>query len=571
MTTSPLTRPMADMVRDETMSAQDRADMLLYAVHEEGLDHREALRQLLADADIGRAVQDHMEGSTRRTLASERFLGAYRATEQSVYAVVTHGPHIVYLPASTDDVARFRCGESILIDMESRRIVGRDGAAPLSGDIVTIESRPPEHPQHAVIRQRDQLELVRLHSDLLDRADACRPGDQVLYDPVRKFILAPVTTHSSGEELLLSADALATVRRADVGGVHPVVDEIRLRFAAAVEHPDWTRALRFRQRCSYLWVGGTGTGKSYHLKLLATEIHDIVEAHTGQRQSRVVMLDASTFWSSYFGETEQRIAQWAAKLQQLGSRALHARDGRAIHFPLIVCLEEAESLLRGRGETDGSGHLFDRSLSLFLQKTESLENALQVPIIWIATSNRPDLADSAALRRVGMRRVTFDMLTAPAARLVLLKKVPPDMPMYPLGQPDAQARAALVAQAIDYLFGAQPPQDVADVTLLNGQHKPALRQDMVTPALLEEAVSAGIDAALRKSMQHGRLVGLDADDVVHFLHNYFVQLAPTLHPHNIAEYCPRLFRRHSSAVRDVQPVLEPTQRPLSLLLDRLFS
>ena len=72
----------------------------------------------------------------------------------------------MYLPTTSEELANFRRGDSILIDMESRRIVGRDGAAPVSGEIVSIESRPPEHPHHAVIQQRDQLELVRLTSDV---------------------------------------------------------------------------------------------------------------------------------------------------------------------------------------------------------------------------------------------------------------------------------------------------------------------------------------------------------------------------------------------------------------------
>ena len=121
------------------------------------------------------------------------------------------------------------------------------------------------------------------------------------------------------------------------------------------------------------------------------------------------------------------------------------------------------------------------------------------------------------------------------------------------GQPDEQARMACVAQLLGYLVGPQPKQEVAEVALQNGQRQPVLRQDMVSPALLEEAVSAGIDAALRKSLQQGRLVGLDADDVVQFLHRHFAELVPTLHPHNIAEYCPRLFQKQSPLVRDVQP------------------
>ena len=51
---------------------------------------------------------------------------------------------------------------------------------------------------------------------------------------------------------------------------------------------------------------------------------------------------------------------------------------------------------------------------------------------------------------------------------------------------------------------------------------------MISPALLEEAVSAGIDAALRTSRQQGRLVGLDAADVMQSLHRHFAELVPTL-------------------------------------------
>jgi len=502
---------------------------------------------------MGRGLQQHLDANSRRTLASERFVGPYHEPPNQPFAIVTNGPHIVYLPCTVEQLQQLRSGDAVLIDTESRRIVARDGAAPLSGEIVKIESRPPEHPTHAVIQQRDQLELVRLHADLIDQSDACQPGDQVLYDSVRKIVLGPVTTQSSGEELLVAPSTLEAVRRTDVGWLHPIVDAILERYVAAFENRDWCQALRIRNRCSYLFVGGTGTGKSYHLKLLANEVHDRVEAWTGTRSSRLVMLDAADFWAPYFGETEQRITRWAAKLQRLGSQALTMRDGRSAHLPLIVCLEEAEGLLRGRGESDGSGHLFDRALSLFLQKTDSLESALQVPVIWITTSNRPDLADSAGLRRLGMRRVTFDMLTPAAIHSVLQTRIPADLPMAPAGRPDASSRVACIQQILGYLVGPTPRQELAELTLMNGKHVQALRQDMVSPALLEEAVSAGLDAALRASRRAGRLLGLDAADVVQFLHRHFAELVPTLRPHNVAEYCPRLFQKESPQVRDVRP------------------
>ena len=89
-----------------------------------------------------------------------------------------------------------------------------------------------------------------------------------------------------------------------------------------------------------------------------------------------------------------------------------------------MCVEECDALLRTRGDQTGSGHLFDRPLALFLQKIESLEAALKCPILWVATSNRPDLVDPASLRRIGMRTVTFGTLTAAEAAVVLAKKLP---------------------------------------------------------------------------------------------------------------------------------------------------
>ena len=300
--------------------------MIMYAVQEEALDHRGDSAGIVADADIGRVVQDRVEGVTRRTLASERFLGSYHATQLRLRR--GHERTARRLPAghAGGDRANFRCGDAILIDTESRRIVGRDGAAPISGEIVTIESRPPEHPRHAVIHQRDQLELVRLQRP--DRSDgrlsARRSGAVRLRSQVR-------TGSGHDAQQWRGAVGSPSIAGSRSARGHWIATSDRGRdprtLRGGVEQPHWWRALRIRSRCSYLWVGGTGTGKSYHLKLLTNEIHDLVESWTGIRSSRLVMLDASDFWAPYFGETEQRISRWAAKLEQLGSQALTCRDG----------------------------------------------------------------------------------------------------------------------------------------------------------------------------------------------------------------------------------------------------
>ena len=133
----------------------------------------------------------------------------------------------------------------------------------------------------------------------------------------------PVTTRSNGDELLVRSPVAGRRaprgrrRRPSGGGRNPRAFRGRGRASATGRGP-----CGFATAARTCGSAAPGTGKSYHLKLLATEIHDFVEALTGVRTSRLVMLDASNFWCPYFGETEQRIARWAAKLEQLGSRAL---------------------------------------------------------------------------------------------------------------------------------------------------------------------------------------------------------------------------------------------------------
>jgi SpoVK/Ycf46/Vps4 family AAA+-type ATPase len=383
---------------------------------------------------------------------------------------------------------------------------------------------------------------------------------------VKRFVTQVLDDKPTGEHLLADPNQMERLRREDVGAPKPVVDEILRRVRRFAVNPDWMVRMKARQRCSYFFVGGTGCGKSFHLKLIATEWHDLVEEITGTRASRVVMLDASHFWNSLFGSTEQRIAAWADQIQAVGSQPLLDREGREVRIPLCIILEEAEALLRNRGEdAGGSSHLFDRPLALLLQKTESLETAINAPIFWLMTSNKPSLLDPAAQRRFGTRQVTFGPLRLAEARSVLATKVPEEMPIYG-SQNGSGGRSALINTVLGYLYGPEPRQEIAEVHLVNSQRRKLHRRDLVTPAVLEEAVSSAVDRCLDRSEKAGELLGLDADDVVRFLARHFVNLARSLRPHNVADHCPDWFREEPEHVTNVVPLIQRS-RPRALLLD----
>jgi hypothetical protein len=544
---------------DGAVPASDRADALIFKANELGLDVRPVIRRILEQADAGRELKAKLGSSDANPLASERFIGTLE--RRGHYAAVTRGPNTIYLPVEPQDeeVAQLRQGDPVLIDVKQERIVGRDGQFPTPGDVAVIESLPADHPGQVVVKHNDRAQLAWLHHALQDAPQLCQPGTRVSYDANRRFVLAPVDTDTDGSELLTSPSKLGRVQDSEIGAPKPVADEILQRVTLAVDHPDWVDDMRARKRCSYLFVGGTGTGKSYTLRYLTGRVHDRVEAMTGQRSSRVVICDASQFWHPLFGETEARISAWAAKLEKLGKLALRSRDGSELHFPLLVVLEECEALLRVRGDQSGSGHLFDRPLALILQKTESLEATLQVPIIWVATTNRADLADPAALRRLGMRRVVFGNLCIDEAYRVLETKVPDDMPIRGSG------RDALLRSVLGYLYGPEPKQGLADVRMASSETRVLNRCDLVTPAVLEEAISWGIDAALRASLSAGELQGLDAADVVGFLDRHYHALARTLTRFNLPAHCPEWFEHSAQEIATVTPLGRPVRRTVPVL------
>jgi SpoVK/Ycf46/Vps4 family AAA+-type ATPase len=326
--------------------------------------------------------------------------------------------------------------------------------------------------------------------------------------------------------------------------------------------------MRARLVNSYLFTGATGTGKSFHLKVIAKETSGFIYERTGQWLSRLVMADASTFYTPLFGETEGKINAFFDRLVTLGRTPLFDREGRPFRAPLIVVLEEADALFRARGEFGGSAHLFDRPLALMLQRMSSVAGELGVPATFIASSNVPGVIDPAALRRIGMRTVEFGSLSAEQAASVLDKKFAADLPLRDtdrFARPE-EARQAAIGAVLSFLYGNDPDQAIAEVRMQNGERRTVRRADLVTPAQLEEAVSRAIDDALRQSDRAGRLLGVDADAVIRALDAQYRSLAGILRPHNLPEHMPRWFAGEPLRVESVRP-LRAARRPRAVLFD----
>jgi ATP-dependent 26S proteasome regulatory subunit len=544
-----LARNCAAILQDRSLSPKQRAEFLLASAQATGFDALPAIARLIEAADRLAAVEKDLEGLRARVaeveaqgnpLQPEVFVRKVEARGAPAALVLSQAGPVV-CPAERDlELDGLRAGDSVLVDRGTGRVVARDGAVVPTGEIARLDEAPADRGGLAVVALRDQRSTAHV-SDAAWESGRLEAGAEVVYDPQRRFVHSVVGTERREDAILTPASELSGFSLDGLGAPNPVIWRILRIVRSAIEHPEWEGAMQARKRRSFLFWGPSGTGKTATIKTIVNLVADWFEEVTGLREPRLAFCDASTFLSSYVGETEQRIVKWLDRLSRVARRPVVARDGRTFVPVTFAVLEEADGLLRNRGEPDGSGHLFDRFLSLFLNKLDDATRSLDAPIVFIATSNRKDLLDPAARRRFSEREIMFSTLSAPAALSVLEKKVREGMPINASrGEDQAAARASLIRLALHYLYGEGDDQALVECTLRDMKRVTVLRRDLVTGALIEAAMSRAIDESLDAAVEEGRLLGLDSATLIRALAEQFAALATSITPGNIREYAPHV-------------------------------
>jgi hypothetical protein len=145
---------------------------------------------------------------------------------------------------------------------------------------------------------------------------------------------------------------------------------------------------------------------------------------------------------------------------------------------------------------------------------------------------------------------------------VLARKIPPEQPLR-----GSANRETVIQQVAAYLYGNDPDQGVAEVRMLNAERRMVNRRELVTGAVIEQALSAAIDDAVRQTAVAGALLGIDAEGIIAALQEQFVGLARSLRPHNLQEHVPDWFSSDGSIhVENVRPLIRSTRRPRSVLV-----
>ncbi|MHC3437051.1 CDC48 family AAA ATPase [Natrialbaceae archaeon A-gly3] len=157
----------------------------------------------------------------------------------------------------------------------------------------------------------------------------------------------------------------------DVGGLEDTKERLRETIQWPLDYPEVFEQMDMQAAKGVLMYGPPGTGKTLLAKAVANEA-----------QSNFISIKGPELLNKYVGESEKGVREVFEK-----ARA---------NAPTVIFFDEIDSIAGERGRTSGDSGVGERVVSQLLTELDGLEELEDVVVI--ATTNRPDLIDSALLR-----------------------------------------------------------------------------------------------------------------------------------------------------------------------------
>lgn len=289
------------------------------------------------------------------------------------------------------------------------------GSTESQGEVVTLEELMEDGIRAKVNTRLDESRIVELAEPL--RALPLKVGDLLLFDPRSGYCVERLPK-SEVQDLLLAEAPDITYDR--VGGLRKQIEELRSAIELPFLHPDYFKHFQLEAPKGILLYGPPGCGKTLIAKAIANNLGQRLREKLSRADIKgyFINIKGPEILSKWVGESER-------KIREIFQRA---REKAKADCPVIIFLDEADSVLRTRG----AGISSDVEMTIvpqFLVELDGLE-ALQNVLVVFA-SNRQDLIDPAVLRpgRVDIK-IRVDRPDKDGAKEIFGIYLTPDIPLH---------------------------------------------------------------------------------------------------------------------------------------------
>ncbi len=241
----------------------------------------------------------------------------------------------------------------------------------------------------------------------------------------------------------------------DIGGLEEIKQELKEAVEWPLKYPKLFEKAGIRPLNGILLFGPPGCGKTLLAKAIANE-----------SQSNFIAIKGPEIYSKWVGESERAVREIFRKARQAA--------------PSILYFDEIDAITSGRGSYEGT-QTFSSIVNQILVEMDGIEN--RKGVIIIASTNRPDIVDSAFLRPGRFDRLIFVEAPDFEARLKILRVHTKNMPL------DEEVSLKKIAQNTEGYSGA----DLENVCREAGME--AIREKM---AELEKIENKHFEFALSK-------------------------------------------------------------------------
>jgi transitional endoplasmic reticulum ATPase len=260
-----------------------------------------------------------------------------------------------------------------------------------------------------------------------------------------------------------------------VGGLEDTKERLRETIQWPLDYPEVFEAMDMQAAKGVLLYGPPGTGKTLMAKAVANEAN-----------SNFISIKGPELLNKYVGESEKGVREVFEKARS--------------NAPTVVFFDEIDSIAGERGQRMGDSGVGERVVSQLLTELDGLESLEDVVVI--ATTNRPDLIDSALLRPGRLdrhvhvpvpdedaRRAIFDVHTRnkPLADDVDIDELAEETDGYVGADIEAVCREASMAATREFIHSVsaeEAAQSVGNVRITREHFEEAL--DEVGPSVDDE-------------------------------------------------------------------------------------
>ncbi|MFC7323331.1 CDC48 family AAA ATPase [Halorubrum rutilum] len=224
-----------------------------------------------------------------------------------------------------------------------------------------LESLAKESAMHALRRIRPELDLEsdEIDADVLNSIQVTEADFKEAMKGIEPSALREVFVE------------VPDVSWDQVGGLEDTKERLRETIQWPLEYPEVFEELDMQAAKGVLMYGPPGTGKTLLAKAVANE-----------SESNFISIKGPELLNKYVGESEKGVREVFSKARE--------------NAPTIVFFDEIDSIASERGQNSGDSGVGERVVSQLLTELDGLESLEDVVVI--ATTNRPDLIDSALLR-----------------------------------------------------------------------------------------------------------------------------------------------------------------------------